>query len=34
LLADAGFVLPPEFDRLAAGSFRDRCCNEGGEVFF
>ena len=33
LLADAGFVLPPELDRLAAGALRDRGRNEGGEVF-
>src|SRR5215207_3533089 len=32
LLADAGLVLPPEFQRLAAGALRQRRVYEGGEV--
>jgi hypothetical protein len=34
LLANPGFVLPQELDRLAAGALRDRCCNENGEAFY
>jgi hypothetical protein len=33
LLADTGFVLPPEFDRLAAGVLRDGGRDQLGEVF-
>jgi len=33
LLADTGFVLPPELDRLATGGFGDRGGDQSGEVF-
>ena len=33
LLADAGFVLPPQFDRFAACVRRDAGCDQSGEVF-
>jgi hypothetical protein len=33
LLADPGFVLPPELDRLAAGVLGNGRRDEGGEVF-
>ena len=33
LLADPGFVLPPEFDRLAASVLGNRGGDQGGEVF-
>ena len=32
LLADAGLLLPQEFERLAAGVLWQRCVCEGGEV--
>jgi hypothetical protein len=32
LLADPGLILPPYFQRLAAGVPRQRCVYEGGEV--
>jgi hypothetical protein len=33
LLADAGFVLPPDLDRLAACVRRDAVCHQIGKVF-
>ena len=34
LLADSGFILPPEFDRLVASGLRNRIRNKLVEVFF
>lgn len=33
LLTDAGFVLPPDLDRLALGMLRDAGCDQVGKVF-
>src|SRR5207247_4676731 len=33
LLADAGFILPPKFDRLAARAQWDAGCDQIGKVF-
>ena len=33
LLANARFILPPEFNGLAFGLFREGCCDQIGEVF-
>ena len=33
LLADAGFVLPPDLDRFASGRLRDGSCDQRCEVF-
>ena len=33
LLPDAGFILPPDFDRLAARVLRDGCHDQIGKVF-
>jgi len=33
LLADTGFVLPPQFDRLVTGLMRDRLAEQCGKVY-